>query len=96
MVVGTEVPAAGKLRTVLVEFLRQSEIAAQRFENMLPGPGGVGIADAKGFPGGEGANDVNDEAVVAQSPPPMTLPARAEAIATLCCAYFAGGKKESR
>ena len=96
VVVRTEIPAAGKLRTMMIEVLGESEIATHRLQYMLPGSGRVGIGMRRVFAGGEGADDVDDEAMEAQSPPPMTLPARAVAMATLCCAYFSGAKKEFR
>ena len=57
----------------------EHEVPPQRLEDELPGPHRVGVADRRGAPAAAAAITSGTSRSSDQSPPPMTLPARAEA-----------------
>ena len=59
---GAEIPGAGIGRGVLPEGGAEEQITVKGFQNVLPGPDGVGVANADGPPAAEGADAVGDEA----------------------------------
>ncbi len=75
-----EIPAFGITGALFVQASAPAQIAGKRLQHMLPGTDGVGIADADQSPlrGGHGCMSGISRSP-AQSPPPMTLPARAVA-----------------
>jgi len=64
-VIGAEVPGAGIVLRIPPEGGAEMEVAAEGFQNMLPGPDGAGAADADGLPCAEGADTVGNEAIFA-------------------------------
>ena len=64
----------------------------QRFEDMLPGANGMGTANPTGSPERKPRTRSGISRSRDQSPPPMTLPARAVATATPCSANLSTGK----
>ena len=87
LVARAEVPAFGETRTIGAEPFRQHQVAAQRFQHVLPRAHGVRIADDDRLAALEMARRMSGTSrSAAQSPPPITLPARAVATATPCLA----------
>ena len=64
-VIGAKVPGAGILLWILPEGGAKLQITAEGFQDMLPGPDGMGAADAYGLPAAECADAVGNEAVCA-------------------------------
>ena len=91
-----EVPRFGKSRAIGVEAFCQCQVAVQRLQHVLPGSGGMRVADLHGAVGRKGFWDVGDQAV----PGPVTAAnhvARAcRGQATPWWAWSAGLKKEER
>ena len=63
-IVRAEVPAFGIGRAFFIELLRQHQITGQRLQHMLPGAGGVGVADVDRTAFCDGAHDIRNEPVV--------------------------------
>ena len=74
---GPKFHAFGKFLPAFQEFLTEKQIAAQWFQHMLPGPGGLGIANLYLFILLTARIMSGISRSAAQSPPPMTFPARA-------------------
>ena len=82
---GAEVPAFGEARPVVAQPLGQQHVAIERLEHVLPRADGGRVADdAAILPAAVRATRSGTSRSAAQSPPPITLPARAVATPTPC------------
>ena len=60
-VLGSEVPGAGILFRILRKKGAELQVAAEGFQDMLPGPDGMGAADADGLMSAQGADAIGNE-----------------------------------
>ena len=74
--VRAEVPGAGHGPALEQNSLRRQQIARERFQHMLPGTDGRGRCTTGTSPASNPRIRSDDQPIAAQSPPPMTLPAR--------------------
>ena len=63
VVFGAEVPGAGIFLWILPQGGAELQITAEGFQDVLPGPNGMGIADADGLMSAQGADAIGNEAV---------------------------------
>jgi len=82
-IVGTEVPGLGKFRTVLEQPLREEQVPGKRLQDVLPRADRMRVPDPHRLALQYCRIQSGMMRSAAQSPPPMTFPARAEAIPTL-------------
>ena len=62
-VIGAEIPGAGILLRILPQGGAEQQVAAKGFQDVLPGPDGMGLADADELPAAEGADAIGNEAI---------------------------------
>ena len=74
---GPEVPALTGLDLLVMETLRQAQIAIEGVEDMLPRPHRERTSNDRFTPTRQRLDDIGQQPSSAQSPPPMTLPALA-------------------
>ena len=68
-VIGAEIPGAGVFLWFLPQGGAKAEIAAEGFQDMLPGPDGTGITNADRLLSAEEADAIGNEAVRTQVAP---------------------------
>jgi len=63
IVFGAEVPGSGILFRILPQSGAELQVAAEGFQDELPGPDGMGAADANGLVSAQGADAIGYEAI---------------------------------
>jgi hypothetical protein len=74
---GTEIPRVGEAGAIAAKALGKREVAVERLQHVLPRADRIGVANAHGWPASAARTISGMSRSRAQSPPPITLPARA-------------------